>query len=283
MDSPAGHQCAGAADGTAAGAVVGVPADGPYGTCARAAPDGIGVRATSSAIVRRTVLSGLGLRTRPGSGCSMWRSRTGRWCRGRSTVGSPTLQRRPSSFVLGERQRRTASSRPGGKGSRHERACPPPPFGRGRPPDSLSHRPARPEAGDLPLGPPDGAWRPRWGDLMRELPSLTDLFDSTRGRVTRIAGSRRSWPGAPLLLPVTGHTVKAAWFVTGLDPFKIRLLSYGVGHWDLLVIPPATDPPRPPAHGCGHRPAALHHRERSHGRRGPPNRRRARRRVRTEL
>ncbi|MBZ9644469.1 DUF5994 family protein [Streptomyces sp. PSKA30] len=37
------------------------------------------------------------------------------------------------------------------------------------------------------------------------------------------------------------HTVKAAWFVTGLDPFKIRLLSYDVGHWDLLVIPPATD------------------------------------------
>jgi hypothetical protein len=43
---------------------------------------------------------------------------------------------------------------------------------------------------------------------MRELPSLTGLFDSTCGRGTRIAGSRR-WPGAPLLLPVTGHTVKA--------------------------------------------------------------------------
>ncbi|MER5226901.1 DUF5994 family protein [Streptomyces flaveus] len=37
------------------------------------------------------------------------------------------------------------------------------------------------------------------------------------------------------------HTVKAAWFVTGLDPVKIRLFSYGVGHRDLLVIPPATD------------------------------------------
>ncbi|GAB2958101.1 hypothetical protein GCM10023080_017270 [Streptomyces pseudoechinosporeus] len=85
----------------------------------------------------------------------------------------------------------------------------------------MSRRPAQPEAG--------------------ELPSLTDLFDSTRGRVTRIAGSRRSWPGAPLLLPATGHTVKAAWFVTGLDPFKTRLFSYGVGHRDLLVIPPATD------------------------------------------
>jgi hypothetical protein len=55
---------------------------------------------------------------------------------------------------------------------------------------------------------------------MRELPSLTDLFDSTRRRVPRIAGSRRSWHGAPLLLPVTGHTVKAAWFVTGLAPVK---------------------------------------------------------------
>ena len=116
---------------------------------------------------------------------------------------------------------------------------------------------------------------------MRELPSLTDLFDSKRRRVPRIAGSRRSWHGAPLLLPVTGHTVKAAGFVTGLDPVKIRLFSYGVGHRDLLVLPPATG-----AASVARFIAAAtdpRHRERSHGRRGPPDRRRARRRVRTEL
>ncbi|WP_277611469.1 DUF5994 family protein [Streptomyces scabichelini] len=61
----------------------------------------------------------------------------------------------------------------------------------------------------------DGAWQPRSGDLMGELPSFTDLFGSTRGRVTRVAGRLRSWRGAPLLLPGTSHMVKACRVVCG--------------------------------------------------------------------
>ncbi|MFJ2240625.1 DUF5994 family protein [Streptomyces sp. NPDC087859] len=43
-------------------------------------------------------------------------------------------------------------------------------------------------------------------------------------------------------MPVAGRTVKAAWLTSGFDPHTIRLFSYGVGHWDLLVVPPAADP-----------------------------------------
>jgi len=35
--------------------------------------------------------------------------------------------------------------------------------------------------------------------------------------------------------------VKAAWLASGFDPHAIRLFSYGVGHWDLLVVPPGTE------------------------------------------
>jgi hypothetical protein len=76
---------------------------------------------------------------------------------------------------------------------------------------------------------------------MTELPVLTEALDATRGRVSRMASHRDTWPTAPCDLPVTGHTVKAAWFVSGFDPHVIRLFSYGVERWDLLVVPPRTE------------------------------------------
>nr|WP_048585028.1 DUF5994 family protein [Streptomyces viridochromogenes] len=45
---------------------------------------------------------------------------------------------------------------------------------------------------------------------------------------------------APCELPAAGHTVTAAWFASGFDPYTIRLYSYGVGRWDLPVVPPHT-------------------------------------------
>ncbi|WP_327594135.1 DUF5994 family protein [Streptomyces chartreusis] len=92
----------------------------------------------------------------------------------------------------------------------------------------------------FPPGPVCGAWWPRSRDLMAELPILTDAFDALRGRVTSFAVGRGTWPEAPCALPATGHTVRAAWFASGFDPYTIRLYSYGVGRWDLLVVPPGT-------------------------------------------
>ncbi|NEB74842.1 hypothetical protein G3I40_06285 [Streptomyces sp. SID14478] len=85
-----------------------------------------------------------------------------------------------------------------------------------------------------------GAWWPRTDDLAAELTALTDVFDASRGLVTRIASHRGSWREEPAALPVNGRTVAATWYASGLDPHTIRLFSYGVGRWDLLVVPPGS-------------------------------------------
>nr|WP_236653435.1 DUF5994 family protein [Streptacidiphilus melanogenes] len=38
------------------------------------------------------------------------------------------------------------------------------------------------------------------------------------------------------------HTVHLGWFDAEQDPYEISLSSYHVGRWDLLVVPPETDP-----------------------------------------
>jgi hypothetical protein len=93
----------------------------------------------------------------------------------------------------------------------------------------------------FPHGPVSGAWWPRSDDLPAELPALIQAFDTSRGRVTRLTAHRDTWTQAPCDLPVAGRTVKAAWLTSGFDPHTIRLFSYGVGHWDLLVVPPRTE------------------------------------------
>ncbi|MFK4067229.1 DUF5994 family protein [Streptomyces sp. NPDC029674] len=98
------------------------------------------------------------------------------------------------------------------------------------------------KAPGTPRGLLDGAWWPRSRDLLRELPDLTDALDPHWGRVTRIAVNPTHWPVIPRKVPVRGHVVNVGWFTTELDPHKILLLSYGVGRWDLMVIPPETRP-----------------------------------------
>ncbi|MHC5264275.1 DUF5994 family protein [Streptomyces sp. UC4497] len=100
------------------------------------------------------------------------------------------------------------------------------------PPARVSLRPPT-----FPPGPVCGAWWPRTDELATELAALTEVFEATRGRVTRIASPRGSWPTEPRTLSVTGHMVSAAWYTSGLDPYTIRLFSYGAGRWDLLVVP----------------------------------------------
>jgi len=105
----------------------------------------------------------------------------------------------------------------------------------------------------------DGAWWPRSRDLLSELPALTAVLDPLWGRITRIAVNPMYWPVIPRKVPVDGHIVKVGWFADEIDPHKVLLLSYGIGRWDLLIIPPetgtgaaarlmaaASDPDRPP-------------------------------------
>ena len=88
----------------------------------------------------------------------------------------------------------------------------------------------------------DGAWWPRSRDLGAELPALTAVLDSLWGRITRVTVNPAHWPTVPRKVPVAGHVVKVGSFMAQQDPHQMLLLSYRVGRWDLLVIPPQTNP-----------------------------------------
>ncbi|MFI0240428.1 DUF5994 family protein [Streptomyces sp. NPDC016845] len=104
------------------------------------------------------------------------------------------------------------------------------------PPLRLSLKPP-----DAPSGLLDGAWWPRSRDLTRELPALTDVLEPLWGRVTRVTVNPTYWPVAPRKVPVNGHVVKVGWLRAEQDPHQLSLLSYHIGRWDLLIIPPETD------------------------------------------
>ncbi|MGG2462049.1 DUF5994 family protein [Streptomyces sp. RGM 3693] len=105
------------------------------------------------------------------------------------------------------------------------------------PPARLSFTPA-----GSPPGLLDGAWWPRSRDLFRELPALIEALDARWGRITHVTVNPTYWPVVPRKVPVAGHTVHVGWFAAEQDPNKLILLSYTAGRWDLLVIPPETDP-----------------------------------------
>ncbi|MCX5266398.1 DUF5994 family protein [Streptomyces sp. NBC_00199] len=87
----------------------------------------------------------------------------------------------------------------------------------------------------------DGAWWPRSRDLGAELPALTSTLDPLWGRITRVTVNPTLWPVIPRTVPVSGHVVKVGWFLPEQDPHELLLLSYRVGRWNLLVVPPRTD------------------------------------------
>ncbi|MEV1067376.1 DUF5994 family protein [Streptomyces sp. NPDC050263] len=88
----------------------------------------------------------------------------------------------------------------------------------------------------------DGAWWPRSRDLGAELPTLTAALEPLWGRITRVTVNPTHWPVVPRKVPVAGHVVKVGWFLHEQDPHELLLLSYHMGRWNLLVVPPRTDP-----------------------------------------
>ncbi len=87
----------------------------------------------------------------------------------------------------------------------------------------------------------DGAWWPYSRDLEAELPALAAALDEPWGRITRVTVNPTRWPVVPHTVAVGARTVHVGWF-TEQDPDKLILLSYTVGRWDLLVIPPECEP-----------------------------------------
>ncbi|MEE1831570.1 DUF5994 family protein [Streptomyces sp. SP17KL33] len=88
----------------------------------------------------------------------------------------------------------------------------------------------------------DGTWWPRCRDLGAELPSLTAVLDPLWGRITRVTINPTHWPVVPGKVPVAGHVVNVGWFLSEQDPHELLLLSYRMGRWNLLVLPPQTTP-----------------------------------------
>ncbi|WP_405788118.1 DUF5994 family protein [Streptomyces sp. NBC_01367] len=103
-------------------------------------------------------------------------------------------------------------------------------------PARLSLTPKTTLAGQL-----DGAWWPYSRDLEAELPPLAAALEEPWGRVTRVSVNPSRWPVVPRTVALDGRTLHVGWF-TEQDPDKLILLSYTVGRWDLLVIPPETAP-----------------------------------------
>ncbi|MEU6759208.1 DUF5994 family protein [Streptomyces sp. NPDC046685] len=103
-------------------------------------------------------------------------------------------------------------------------------------PARLSLTPKSTLAGQL-----DGAWWPRSRNLEAELPVLLAALDEPWGRITRVTVNPTRWPVVPRTVPMDGRTLHVGRF-TEQDPDKLILLSYTVGRWDLLVIPPETAP-----------------------------------------
>lgn len=87
----------------------------------------------------------------------------------------------------------------------------------------------------------DGAWWPHSRDLAAELPPLMAALDELWGRITRVTVNPTRWPVVPSRVEVAGRAVHVGRFVEQ-DPDKLILLSFTVGRWDLLVIPPETAP-----------------------------------------
>ncbi|MFF7892209.1 DUF5994 family protein [Streptomyces sp. NPDC007907] len=88
----------------------------------------------------------------------------------------------------------------------------------------------------------DGAWWPRSRDLEAELPSLVAVLEPLWGRITRVTVNPAQWPVIPRKVPVAGRLMHVGWFRDEQDPHELLLLSYHVGRWNLLVVPPQTAP-----------------------------------------
>jgi len=92
----------------------------------------------------------------------------------------------------------------------------------------------------------NGAWWPRSRDLTAELPSLIAVLDQAWGQINRVTVNVRMWPQIPKRVRTGAHIVRVGWFDAEQDSNDLCLLSYGSapGRWDLLVVPPETDPER---------------------------------------
>ncbi|WP_152648543.1 DUF5994 family protein [Streptacidiphilus anmyonensis] len=96
-----------------------------------------------------------------------------------------------------------------------------------------------------PVGPRsglDGAWWPHSRNLFEQLPYLIAELDGIWGRITGATVHEAAWTDLRHSVPAGSHDVGVHWYDPAHDPHTITVFSYRVGTWELLVVPPETDP-----------------------------------------
>jgi Family of unknown function (DUF5994) len=93
-------------------------------------------------------------------------------------------------------------------------------------------------------GTVQGAWWPRSRDLAAELPPLIAVLDRSWSEINRATVNVTMWPDVPHVLRAGGHNVHIGWFDAEQEADDLCVLTYLAGRWDLLVVPPETDPDR---------------------------------------
>jgi hypothetical protein len=88
----------------------------------------------------------------------------------------------------------------------------------------------------VPLTLLDGAWWPRSGDPVAELPALIRAIQQSRGYLSHVMLHSDGWESTPRRLDVDGHMVRVAWFTSG-PAGLLTTTSHGRDRVDLLVVP----------------------------------------------
>lgn len=88
----------------------------------------------------------------------------------------------------------------------------------------------------------DGAWWPRSTDPVAELPGLVQALDGLNEPVSRLILHAGDWAEHVAKIPVGERIVRAGYFVSQPVSLVTVICGRDRGRFDLLVVPPTTDP-----------------------------------------
>ncbi|MFI8454325.1 DUF5994 family protein [Kitasatospora sp. NPDC085464] len=84
----------------------------------------------------------------------------------------------------------------------------------------------------------DGAWWPRSGHVLAELPDLITALGAHLGRIVRVGLDSAAWDEVPRSVVINGCTVKINWLAA--SDATISITRGFQDHFLLLVVPPHT-------------------------------------------
>ena len=100
----------------------------------------------------------------------------------------------------------------------------------------LRLKPVAPATGHV-----DGAWWPRTGDLVTELPALLMALAARLGRIDRVTYHLGDWPDPPRRVTFDDSVVRLEGF-RSQSSGSLTVIGWNRHRTTLLVVPPATSP-----------------------------------------